>query len=198
MNAHIVISYSRYIDDSLINSFIREIDTRNLTFGKHKQNSSQVYATIEWFIPTAVVVLIARPYLDGFLGEAGKDHYILLKNALRNLSKKIIRKTKNIMWLSANNDTKNMVYNHYISIQAEAFGSYKFIFRMPKDTTDCDEEKIIEEIFIFLQTYYQEGEDSNLHNNIIKNAIGFSIPMYYNIQSGKIEAFDFMKYIREK
>ena len=43
------------------------------------------YASLEWVIPTAVTLFIAHRYLGTLLEEAAKDHYVVLKSALRRL-----------------------------------------------------------------------------------------------------------------
>jgi hypothetical protein len=42
-------------------------------------------AGLVWLLPTAVILFIGRSYFDGFLKEAGKDHYQLLKERIASL-----------------------------------------------------------------------------------------------------------------
>ncbi len=46
------------------------------------------YAGIEEYLPTAVMVLLAKPFFDAFLKKAGEDSYELLKKALVRFVKK--------------------------------------------------------------------------------------------------------------
>src|SRR5438105_566229 len=55
-----------------------------------ESRASGPYASLEWLIPTAVTVFVAHRYLGTLLGEAAKDHYVVLKSALRRL---VIRTT---------------------------------------------------------------------------------------------------------
>lgn len=48
----------------------------------------KMYASLEFLIPTAICAYLAKPYFDGFFKEAGKDHYILIKEALSRLSER--------------------------------------------------------------------------------------------------------------
>ncbi|OOG41436.1 hypothetical protein [Rhodanobacter sp. C05] len=48
------------------------------------------YAALEWLIPTAVFIYIGKSYFDGFLKEAGKDHYLLLKKGIHSLTSNFI------------------------------------------------------------------------------------------------------------
>ena len=48
------------------------------------------YAGVEWLFPTAVIVFVGKAYFDAFLKEAGKDHYHLLRAAIKKLASKFI------------------------------------------------------------------------------------------------------------
>jgi hypothetical protein len=43
------------------------------------------FASLQWLVPTAVVIWFGKSYFDGFLKEAGKDHYALVKRGLSSL-----------------------------------------------------------------------------------------------------------------
>lgn len=47
----------------------------------------QVFASFEWIMPTLVVGFVFKSYFDGFLKEAGKDHYQLLSSSLKKLAR---------------------------------------------------------------------------------------------------------------
>jgi hypothetical protein len=47
-----------------------------------KEFKNEAYASLDWFIPSALGVYILKPYFEAFLKEAGKDHYLALKTAI--------------------------------------------------------------------------------------------------------------------
>lgn len=47
-----------------------------------EREEPKVWSSLEWAIPGLVAVFILKSYFDGFLKEAGKDHYHLLKKGL--------------------------------------------------------------------------------------------------------------------
>lgn len=53
-----------------------------------------MWAAADWAIPGLIVVSILQPYFNSFLKEAGKDHYIQVKNFLNNVLSKA--KTMNV------------------------------------------------------------------------------------------------------
>ncbi|HWK89821.1 MAG TPA: hypothetical protein VNP72_07490 [Longimicrobium sp.] len=56
----------------------------------------QAYAGIEWLVPTAIVVLISKKYLDTMTQETAKDHYQILKASLSKLLKRTVGKEREI------------------------------------------------------------------------------------------------------
>jgi len=75
---HIGISYQEDIPVEFIEEFIEAVSFPGLDI-KHEPRERGVYANLEWAIPTLVIAYLAKPYFEGFLNEAGKDHYQLLK-----------------------------------------------------------------------------------------------------------------------
>lgn len=72
------------IPDSLLDGVLDELSKSGARVVSDPRPSGP-YASLEWVIPTAVTVFIAHRYLGTLLEEAAKDHYIVLKSALRRL-----------------------------------------------------------------------------------------------------------------
>jgi hypothetical protein len=43
------------------------------------------WAAVEWYLPTAAMLYLAKGYFDGFLKEAGREHYHVVKRAIGSL-----------------------------------------------------------------------------------------------------------------
>ncbi|MGY8775714.1 hypothetical protein [Spongiibacter tropicus] len=84
---HIGVQYPKHISEGSISVFLSEIDHSGLSLAQDETEGNESYAGLEWLMPTAVMVFIAKPYFDSFLKEAGKDHYHILKNAIGKLAK---------------------------------------------------------------------------------------------------------------
>jgi hypothetical protein len=70
------VSYQEDVPSRVISDFLDALKTAGLTVDT-KKRSIGVFMTMEWAIPTLVIAYLAKPYFDGFLSEAGKDHYDL-------------------------------------------------------------------------------------------------------------------------
>lgn len=70
------------------------------------ENDENKFMALEWVIPTAFIAYILKPYFVAFFSEAGKDHYKLLKNGLKNLTNKI--KKHNVRLIAAKNSDQKL------------------------------------------------------------------------------------------
>jgi hypothetical protein len=84
------ISYVEDLPSEPFDEFVAEVQRSDLELRCEARERPGPYAGLEWLIPTAVVVFIGRAYFDAFLKEAGKDHYQILKAALKKLTMKFI------------------------------------------------------------------------------------------------------------
>lgn len=55
-----------------------------------EQRPPTAYASLEWLIPTGIVLFITHSYFDGIFKEVGKDHYQWFKDAVSSLYKKAL------------------------------------------------------------------------------------------------------------
>jgi hypothetical protein len=85
----------RYVESLESDSFAefgRELAADGLDVRVESTPDPGPYAGIEWLLPTAIFVFLGKSYFDGFLKEAGKDHYHSLKKALQKVSSKLFGK----------------------------------------------------------------------------------------------------------
>ena len=78
----IYISISNFFSDEYIASVDNDLRTDKLELVVQTTKQEQGFASPEWVIPSLIGVYILKSYFDGFLKEAGKHHFSLLKNWL--------------------------------------------------------------------------------------------------------------------
>ena len=88
---HIAIEFPDYFPENFDGFIIDGIENELLDLRVERKEPT-AWAASEWIIPGIVAVYILKPYFESFLKEAGKDHYLLLKNKLNS----ILAKTKNM------------------------------------------------------------------------------------------------------
>jgi len=89
-NAHLGLIYLDEMPVEPLEEFSKAVEHPALELKQIARPNPGPYATLEWLIPTAVFVYIGKSYFDGFLKEAGKDHYLLLKKGIKALTSKYI------------------------------------------------------------------------------------------------------------
>ena len=84
---HIIVEVPDKMADFASEDVMSELKSDGLNIIVQRKPQSGAMAALEWVIPTALVVYICKPYFEGFLSEAGKDHYNILRNWLKRFVK---------------------------------------------------------------------------------------------------------------
>ncbi|MBH02754.1 MAG: hypothetical protein CMP08_01290 [Xanthomonadales bacterium] len=82
MRPHIGVSYVAKLPVDEIELFLADVDSSELCIVSDKQDDFEIQAGVELLLSTAIAVYLLKPYFVGFLNEAGKDHYQVLRRAL--------------------------------------------------------------------------------------------------------------------
>jgi hypothetical protein len=91
----IVVSYSDIIPDELMQPFTDAVTTPAVAVSVHRRESL-IFAGVEWLLPTAAFLYVAKSYFDAMLKEAGKEHYHILKAKLPLLWEKFFSRQRAI------------------------------------------------------------------------------------------------------
>ena len=148
----IAISYIKTVPQNIIDDFQNAVSRPNLDV-EAESRDEDIYASVEWLLPAAVAVFISKAYFDGFLKEMGKDHYHVLKEALKNLKAKIDHSVPITLIATAGKVSKEPVYSRCLSIYAEADNAQRFKLLIQNDTTNDECEEIIDAFLGFLSMY---------------------------------------------
>jgi hypothetical protein len=152
------------------------------------------YACIEWLLPTVVVVFIAKAYFDGFLKEAGKDHYQLLKTGLVKLSERFNStnkpETKLVFTKGKAKDELpkySLVYSVYAELEEGI--SVKLLLQSDFNAEQCNEA-----LSCFLD-FLQDAHEGNLSPssvNGLANAqlVGRTLLIAYSPEFKQLEVVD--------
>jgi len=118
---HLIISYIDTLPFESFGRFRADVETPRLKVLLEPRRQ-EIYAGLEWLVPTAVVAYIAKSYFESFLKEMGKDHYVLFKGAIERLGKKFLGKDApriGIIHTKGKIDEENKKYSFAFSVVAE-------------------------------------------------------------------------------
>jgi hypothetical protein len=80
----VVVSYSEECPSGLVDPFILDLQDGGLVVTEHRREAT-LFGAIHWLIPTAIVVFLTERYFGTLIQEAAKEHYPVLKAALKRL-----------------------------------------------------------------------------------------------------------------
>ena len=137
---------------SSVKEFQDEIRDDGLAIRRTHRDEWPVYAGLEVYLPTLVLLVIGSAYFRSFLQQSGKDHSIILTRALGRLSRKLFRREKDAVRVSRDRTTKpdySMLFSVWTDVNK---CKVKFIFK-----TGCSEEEYASTgaaALSFLNDYY--------------------------------------------
>lgn len=155
------------------------------------------YASIEWLVPTAIIVYVAKPYFEAFLKEAGKDHYHFLKNRLKAFTGKFTGEdapTARITRSSGKAKSSSPKYSLVYSIVAELDEGVSAKLLLQTEFSDEDTDRAVELFFEFLHEFH----DGNLSSNCpmgFRDAkrIGGTLLLAFDRDTQRLEVIDPIK-----
>jgi hypothetical protein len=89
------VSSLEIIPEAIVGDFVLEMESCGISTSSERR-PQEIYAGVEWLLPTAVVVFIAQKYVGTLLQEAAKDHYPRIKSALSKLIRRTTGKGREI------------------------------------------------------------------------------------------------------
>ncbi len=162
---------------------------------KVDRRAEGVYAGIEWILPTAVVLYLSKSYFDGFLKEAGKDHYHSLKKGVAALWSTFFGKDRTVrITVSAFPPGKAAVepkYSRALSLLATADERQRFKLLLPDTATREELEAAVGSFQDFLAVFYAEKVAELTGQELVASkAMGGLILLAYDPESGRLCVID--------
>lgn len=152
----IALIYEDSLPSEIFEEFRTSFDNEELNILVDSRPPSGPQACIEWFIPTLVMIFIAKSYFGGFFNELGKAHGLALNAKLSGLATKIMS-TPRIEPILSGSSGKLSTGNPYslaFSIFAEANDGKKFKLLIPKPSEENNYNEIINIFLEFLSEYH--------------------------------------------
>jgi hypothetical protein len=178
IKAHISISYLEKFPDIGLEEVIADLQEKGLVINIDKR-PMEMYASLEWAIPTAVFCYVAKSYFDGFLKEMGKDHHNILKNSIKKITDKARKITVRIVTASESTEKYNKSYSQSNAIslilRTKNNGTIKLLF--DNNLSKEDWENAIDQIFDYVIQNYETAKNDKLTEKIqgLKEASGIYV-----------------------
>jgi hypothetical protein len=192
-SADIAIVYNEHLPSDLFQELADDLGDEQLSLTIESFPNDGPYNCPEWFILTAAAVWLSKSYFDGFLKEAGKDHYHVLKTRLGRLAAKLMSKPNIepvVIGTRGKVSSKNP-YSLTFSVYAEAQDGYRFKLLMPKPGEANDYEEMVAAFLEFLRGFHgREKSLADIGLDSTSRPPGGYIFVHLNKETKEIEWLD--------
>lgn len=184
---------SEVVSDDIVDEFISTITTPGFSPSVEREEKVPVQAGLELLAPTALIVFLAKPYFESFLSEMGKDHYNLLKKALKAAANRLLsRSGPKIRLVHSNGKIKNSgKYSLTFSIYVEVSEKLNLKLLFPVELQEEGVHEIIEAYSSFIEALYAGQIDEILiHKLSGGRVIGKTMLIAYDVETKALSPVD--------
>jgi len=196
----LLISYDLSLPEEVVQPFISAIEAPGLVLVVEPRPPTGPMAGVLWLLPTTIAIWFARSYFDGFLREAGKDHYALLKRGLSSLGPLFFGENRAVRVTAVGTPGKirpgDEKYSLGISIFAEAGSGLRLKLMFPDGLSAEGFNAATAAFLHFLERYYAGELDVSTEVHLgAAREVGGTIFATYDLDRG---LFRFLDPISEK
>jgi hypothetical protein len=185
--------FSEIVSNDIVDEFVSTISTSGLSLSVEREEEVPIQAGLEWLAPTALIVFLAKPYFQSFLSEMGKDHYNLLKKALKAIANRLLgRSGPKIHLIHSRGKAKSSgEYSLAFSIYVEVSEKLNLKLLFPSELQEEGVHEIIEAYSNFIETLYAGQLDETLIQKLSGGrVIGKTMLIAYNIEAKELSPVD--------
>jgi hypothetical protein len=161
---HIVITYLDELPVEPFSEFTQDVEYEGLDLVSESRPNPGPVASLELLLGTAAFAYLAKPYFEGFLQEAGKDHYQIVKSALSRLSARLIGPNApkdQLVYYVGKVAAPKPKYSMTFSIVGELDNGIKVKLLLESDLNDVQTEAAISAFLDFLYSTHNGTLDNS-------------------------------------
>ena len=147
-NPHIALIHDERVPADFMDQFCTDVNAVSLDVQRIARPAQGPQASIEWLAFPVIAFFLLKPYFDGFMAEAGRDHYAIVRKALKALWSKLFAKNRElrVAVITPSGERKSK-YSIMFAIYTftDTGRLTKLLFR-----EDCREDEYAESIDVFL------------------------------------------------
>ena len=191
MKPHLVLAYPQGVAAENFDDFAEVVTAKGLGFERRAFPFGGPYAGVELLLPAAFAVYIAKSYFDGFLNEAGKEHYQALKRGIALLRDKLAPVRTTVISSSAAKVDPNQPFSLTYAVMAEGGEgfTFKFLFRCELSIELRDRE--LDCFLTFLASLHDGSlDDATITRLSEARIVGRTILLAYDVADDRVMAVD--------
>lgn len=164
---HIALLHHSEVPAGLLDEFCSSVNVDSLRLERVSRAEPGPQAGIELFAFPAIAVFLLKPYFKSFMKEAGKDHYYVLKRALKALWGKLFSKDREFhATIITASGVKKLEYSMLFAVYA-AFDDGKLVkLLIPEECSKEEYSASIEAFLDFVEAHYREQAENKAAINL--------------------------------
>lgn len=157
----VAISRQTGVPAELTADFSRILDELSVLHEEREQEP-RIYNAIEYYVPTIVVVYLAKPFFESFLKEAGKDAYSLFKRGLSSLIQRASLIKVSIIKSGRDKIQNESPYSRVISVYASTRSDVPIKFLIPANGSEEETLEVADAMLHLLREQYSNNGGDRL------------------------------------
>ncbi|USR37850.1 hypothetical protein L1F06_014315 [Ectopseudomonas hydrolytica] len=152
----VTLLFENGLPEDLFKSFSEGLDVEKVTVLVQSRPPSGPQACLEWFMLPLVATYLSKSLFDSFLGEMGKDLYLVLKRKISDTTTKVMTQPRiePVLVGTKGKLSQDNPYSMACSIYAEASDGNRFKLLLPKPGADVDYNEVVGVFLDFLSDYH--------------------------------------------
>ena len=159
--SHILIARQEDIPPEVVGDFTTTLSELSIPF-QAEETERRIFNALEYYIPTALVIFLAKPFFDAFLKKAGEDSYVLFKRGLGALVSRASRIKVRIISNSPQKISETSPYSRVVSIYSHSPSGARIKFLLPAEDSEDECLQIIDSILSLLRENHAGDSDDQL------------------------------------
>ncbi len=166
-NPHIALLHHSEVPTGILDEFCTSVNVDSLRLERVSRPKPSPQMGIEWLAVPAIAVILLKPYFDSFMKEAGKDHYYVLKRALKALWGTLFSKNREFQAVIVTaSGVKKLEYSMLLAIYA-VFDDGKLVkLLIPEECSEEEYSASIEAFLDFVEAYHSGKSESKITINL--------------------------------
>lgn len=192
------VEYDERVPAEVVDEFVAAVRTEGVQLETRARPCDRVVAALEWAVPTAIVVYVLKSYLDGFLGEAGKRHFVALSGAFGRASERMRGSVSRVGPRGKPHDQPEFSLGISAVAVSDTGWTFKLLIQASLDEAQVQEAML--SFLEFLAVLHSAGEiDERLANEIGSiQHIGSTVFLAHDVEQGRLRVVDPMDHIRHR
>lgn len=201
---HIEISVDERLGAGSFFDIQKGLEAMSLSMNIKEHSIREPFASLEWVIPTGIVLVILKPYYETFLVKAAEDHYEMMKSFIKSkLYKKAIQPDSEYKIVNIDGVEKETIFTMHFSVMHKITKGDKSIslrLMFPKKCSSEYFEKAISKFMLFQSELEDKHQVDLWFDKLVKadgGMLGVKV-FWYNESKSSLEFLDLIQSARTK